>query len=185
LTGISRADRWPELRTTALESVLSVARSLADFSVVDLGFALESDEELSFDTLAPRRNGATLAILDNADVVLAVGSADPIGIQRLIRGLAELREADITAPVWIVLNRVRRGPVPGEPGAELDTALERFAGQRSAAQLPYDLAGLDAASAIGRTLAEVSPNSPLRRAIIDLASAVAGVSEPARGRRRQ
>jgi len=185
LTGIARADRWPELRTTAIETVLSVSRSLADFTVVDLGFALESDEELSFDTLAPRRNGATLAILDNADVVLAVGSADPIGIQRLIRGLAELREADITAPIWIVLNRVRRGPVPGEPATELDTALERFAGQRSAALLPYDLASLDAAAAIGKTLAEVSPSSPLRRAVIGLASAVAGTPQPARGRRRR
>ena len=185
LTGIARADRWPELRTTAIETVLSVSRSLADFTVVDLGFALESDEELSFDTLAPRRNGATLAILDNANVVLAVGSADPIGIQRLIRGLAELREADITAPIWIVLNRVRRGPVPGEPATELDTALERFAGQRSAALLPYDLASLDAAAAIGKTLAEVSPSSPLRRAVIGLASAVAGIPQPARGRRRR
>jgi Flp pilus assembly CpaE family ATPase len=184
LTGIARADRWPELRTSAIESVLGVSRSLADFTVVDLGFGLESDEELSFDTLAPRRNGATLAILDNADVVLAVGSADPIGIQRLIRGLAELREADITAPIWIVLNRVRRGPVPGEPATELDTALERFVGQRSAALLPYDLASLDAATAIGKTLAEVSPSSPLRRAVIGLASAVAGIPEPARGRRR-
>jgi Flp pilus assembly CpaE family ATPase len=183
LTGIARADRWPELRTTAIEAVLAVSRSLADFTVVDLGFALETDEELSFDTLAPRRNGATLAILDNADVVLAVGSADPIGIQRLIRGLAELREADITAPIWIVLNRVRRGPVPGEPARELDLALERFAGQRSAAQLPYDLAGLDAAAAIGKTLAEASPSSPLRRAVIGLAAAVAGIPEPASGRR--
>jgi Flp pilus assembly CpaE family ATPase len=135
--------------------------------------------------LAPRRNGATLSILDHADVVIAVGSADPIGVQRLIRGLTELREAGVAAPVWIVLNRVRKGAVPGDPGTELDSALERFAGQRSAAQLPFDLSNLDAAQAIGKTLAEVSPNSPLRKAVIELARELSGLRAPVRGRRRR
>jgi Mrp family chromosome partitioning ATPase len=79
LTGISRADRWPELRPSALEQVWALARSLAAVTVVDVGFCLEQDEELSFDTAAPRRNGATLATLDAADTVLAVGAADPVG----------------------------------------------------------------------------------------------------------
>ena len=56
--------------------MLDVARSFAELTVVDLGFCLEADEELSFDTAAPRRNGATLAVLENADLVVAVGSAD-------------------------------------------------------------------------------------------------------------
>jgi Flp pilus assembly CpaE family ATPase len=185
LTGISRADRWPEVRSTALQSVLSTARGLADFTVVDVGFALETDEELSFDTLAPRRNGATLAALQEADLVLAIGSADPIGMQRLVRGLDELRAAEIQTPVWIVLNRVRRGPVPGNVEAELNAALQRFAGRPSAALLPYDLAGLDAAAAAGQTLAEAAPASPLRRAVIDLARAMSGVPAPASGRRRK
>ena len=54
--------------------------------VVDCGFSLEADEEISFDTVAPRRNGATLAVLSDADLVLAVGSADPPGMERLVRG---------------------------------------------------------------------------------------------------
>ena len=99
--------------------MLAAARSIADYTVVDCGFCLESDEELSFDTMAPRRNGATLAVLDAADVILAVGSADPIGIQRLVRGLSELRDAEVAAPVWVVLNKVRRSVVPGDPAAEL------------------------------------------------------------------
>jgi Flp pilus assembly CpaE family ATPase len=153
--------------------------------VVDLGFALESDEELSFDTLAPRRNGATLAVLDDADLVLAVASADPVGIQRLVRGLAELREVEVSAPVWIVLNRVRRGPVPGDPATELDAALERFVGQRSAARLPYDRAGLDAAAAQGRLVAEAAPTSPFRAAVTELAAAIAGVPAVSGRRRRR
>jgi Flp pilus assembly CpaE family ATPase len=112
LTGIPIAQRWPEVRATAIAPVLAVARNLAEFTVLDCGFGLETDEELSFDSLAPRRNGATLAALDQADVILAVGAADPIGLQRLVRGLAELRDAQVAAPIWVVLNKVRRGSWP-------------------------------------------------------------------------
>jgi Flp pilus assembly CpaE family ATPase len=185
LTGISRADRWPELRSTALRSVLTVARALADYTVVDVGFALETDEELSFDTLAPRRNGATLAVLEEADLVLAVGSADPIGVQRLVRGLGELRAVAIDTPVWIVLNRVRRSAVPGNPEVELNAALRRFVGQTCAALLPYDLIGLDQAAAAGQTLAEAAPASQLRAAVTGLAEAICGAPAPRRGRRRK
>ena len=116
LTGISRADRWPELRPSALDQVWALARSLAAVTVVDLGFCLEQDEELSFDTSAPRRNGATLATLGAADTVLAVGAADPVGMQRLLRGLTQLNEAVPGALPRVVMNRVRRGAVGADPG---------------------------------------------------------------------
>jgi Flp pilus assembly CpaE family ATPase len=184
LTGIGLASRWPELRPPAVVSVLATARALVDYTVVDCGFALEADEELSFDTLAPRRNGVTLAVLDEADLVLAVGGADPISVQRLIRGLAELREAEVAAPVWVVLNRVRAGVVPGDPPRELRAALERFAGRTPAALLPYDRRGTDAAMAGGRLLSEAAPSSPLRAAFAELAGAVAGIGQPVSPRRR-
>ena len=183
LTGIPRAERWPELRPAALDTVLAAARQLADFTVLDCGFSLESDEELSFDSMAPRRNGVTLAALDAADVIVAVGSADPIGLQRLVRGLAELREAEVAAPIWVLLNRVRRGVVPGDPAAELTAALDRFTGRAPAGLLPYDLDAVDAALAAGKTLGEARPNSPLRLSIMEVANAMAGA--PARSRRRR
>lgn len=185
LTGIPRADRWPELRPSALDAVLAAARGLAEYTVVDCGFALEADEELSYDSLAPRRNGATLAALASADLVLAVGSADPIGLQRLVRGLAELRDAEIEAPVWVVLNRVRSGVVPGKPETELAAALQRFAGRSPAALLDYDLDSVDAALSTGKTLAEIRPNSSLRRGLVELAAAVADGDEVAGTTRRR
>jgi Flp pilus assembly CpaE family ATPase len=185
LTGIPMAARWPDLRTSAIPAVLAAARALAQCTVVDCGFSLETDEELSYDSLAPRRNGATLAVLDNADVVLAVGSADPIGMQRLIRGLGELREAEVRTKVRVVLNRVRRGVVPGDPRAELTAALDRFAGHRPAAQLPYDLDALDAALVNGRLVAEVKPNCAFRKAARDLAADVAAPVLPAAAPQRR
>jgi Flp pilus assembly CpaE family ATPase len=186
LTGIPLASRWPELRPSAIAPVLAAARGLADFTVVDCGFCLETDEELSFDTLAPRRNGATLAVLDDADLIVVVGAADPIGMQRLVRGLAELRDTEVPGPLWVVLNRVRDGVVPGDTAAELTAALERFAGRAPAALLPADARALDAALATGRLLSESSPGSPLRRAVAELAGGLAGVpvAVPRRRRRR-
>jgi Flp pilus assembly CpaE family ATPase len=185
LTGIPIASRWPELRPAAVSAVLAAARLLADYTIVDVGFCLETDEELSFDTLAPRRNGATLAVLDDADVVLAVGAADPIGMQRLIRGLSDLRDAEVSAQLRVVLNRVRSGAVPGNPEAELPAALERFSGHRPAALLPVDYRAVDLALANGRLLSESSPGSPLRRAVIELAAELTGHRVPERRRRRR
>jgi Flp pilus assembly CpaE family ATPase len=184
LTGVPLAARWPELRPAAIEAVLGVARELADFTVVDCGFCLETDEELSFDTLAPRRNGATLAVLAAADAIVVVGAADPIGMQRLVRALSDLRELDVAGRIWVVLNKVRGGVVPGNTAAELAGALQRFAGCTPAGLLPFDPAALDAALATGRTLGEARPASPLRRAVAELAASLTGV--PARtGRRRR
>lgn len=185
LTGISRADRWPELRPAAIEAVFEVARGMVDYTVVDLGFAVDSDEELSFDTVAPRRNGATLAALAAADLVLVIGSAEPTGMQRLVRGLAELRELGSAAPSWVVLNRVRDGVIAGSTETELTDALRRFTGRPAAALLPYDRDGLDRALRDGRMLSESAPQSPLRHALVGLASAVSGrPTSTGRGRRR-
>ena len=156
---------------------LSIVREKAAARRIRL--ALETDEELSFDSLAPRRNGATLAVLDDADAVLVVGAADPIGMQRVVRGLAELRDAEVAATPSVVLNKVRRGVVPGDPRAELSAALELFSGVTPAALLPYDRESLDAALATGRSLGEARPSSPLRKAIAEFAAQLAGAGDTA------
>ncbi|HEX6935594.1 MAG TPA: chromosome partitioning protein [Actinomycetes bacterium] len=183
LTGISRADRWPELRPAALEQVWELARSLAAVTVVDCAFCLEQDEELSFDTSAPRRNGATLATLAQADVVLAVGTGDPVGMQRLVRGISQLREAVPGVLPRVVVNRVRRSAVGPEPQAQFREALHRYASVRDVTFVPEDREGLDAAVLRARPLAEVSPDSPAREAIAALAAGLVGRSVPRRRRR--
>jgi len=182
LTGISRADRWPELRPAALEQVWALARSLAAVTVVDLGFCLEQDEELSFDTAAPRRNGATVATLLAADVVLAVGSADPVGMQRLVRGLTGLREAAPGVLPRVVVNRVRRSAVGADPEAQLAEALERYAGVRDVAFVPDDRDAMDASLLQARALCESSPDSPARRALAGIAAGLVGRPAPKRKR---
>jgi MinD-like ATPase involved in chromosome partitioning or flagellar assembly len=182
LTGIARAERWHELRPHALETVWSLARSLATLTVVDCGFGLEQDEELSYDTAAPRRNGATLATLEAADTVVAVATADPVGLQRFVRGLAELRDVCDREPL-VVINRVRGGVVGAQPEREIRNALERYARVHDAIFVPLDVRGFDAAVAAGRTLVEAAPWSPARPPLRALAAQLAGVPAPLQRRR--
>ena len=169
LTGIARADRWPEVRPSAIPGVLDTARRMAPLTVIDCAFALEADEEISYDTMAPRRNGATLALLAAADVVLAVGSCDPAGLERLIRGLAELAEVLPTATPRVVLNRCRPSVGSTDQAA---AAVDRFAGVQVLARLPEDRAGTDSAWRAGVSLAQAAPRSPLRAAIGELLGAL-------------
>jgi MinD-like ATPase involved in chromosome partitioning or flagellar assembly len=183
LTGIARADRWPELRPSALDVVLTLARSLAAVTVVDCGFALEQDEELVYDTMAPRRNGATVAVLEQADIVVVVGTADPVGLQRLVRGLSELKETVPGLAPTVVVNRLRASAIPGDTEAEVRAALRRYAGIEQLWVVPQDTEAVDAALAVGRTLTEAAPGSPARQAIQRIAAALIGVPAPARRRR--
>jgi Flp pilus assembly CpaE family ATPase len=177
LTGIPKAERWPELRAAPLEHVLSLARRLVRFTVVDCGFSLEDDEELSYDTLAPRRNAATLTSLSVADAVMAVGAGDPIGLQRLVRGLQELGTVASPTPT-VVVNRVRASAVGSHPQRRIGEALTRFAGIDDLRFVPDDPATLDEALLTGRLLAESAPDSDVRQSIRALASEVCGVAVP-------
>ncbi len=183
LTGIGRADRWPELRPASLDVVLSLATSLAAVTVLDCGFCLEQDEELSYDLAVPRRNGATLAVLERAETVLAVGTADPVGLQRLVRGLADLKETVPGLRPTVVVNRLRASAVPGDAEAEVRAALSRYAGVEDVVFVPHDVGGVDAAVAAGRTLAEAAAGSPARQALQGLAASLVGAAAPARKRR--
>ena len=179
LTGLTRADRWPELRAAALTVVLERCREIADVVVVDAGFCLEADEELSFDTMAPRRNAATLRSLELADRVFAVGSADTIGMPRLVRALAELERAVPSASPTVVFNKVRASALGRFPERALREAWERFGpGIPIGAMIPHDAAVADAALLGGSVLLESSPESQIRTSIAGL------VCTPAQRNRR-
>lgn len=172
LTGITRADRWTELRAAALALVLERAKEVADVVVVDTGFCLEADEELSFDTMAPRRNAATLRSLELADTVLAVGSADSIGVPRLVRGLAELDAAVPGIRPEVVMNKVRAAAVGRSPERQLREAWDRYGPATGIkAFLPSDPEAADTALLSGSLLLEAAPDSRLRSGIAALVCA--------------
>ncbi|WP_438855296.1 AAA family ATPase [Agromyces sp. M3QZ16-3] len=164
-TGLVGPSRWPELSQERVDEALRVMRARFEFVVVDVGFSLERDEELTSDPFAPRRNAATFSALAAADRVVAIGLADPVGLSRLLRGHAELVEHVDPERIDVVVNRVRTSALGIDAHAQVRQTLRRFAGLGDAVLLPHDGRATDAAILTARTLRDAAPRSPLRGAL--------------------
>ncbi len=182
VTGLPRADRWREVRAAQVEQLLERARGFGHV-VVDAGFSLEEDAGADFGG-RPGRNALTLAALDVAEEVVVVGSADPVGLARLARGLVDLRDRVAGAPVRVVVNRMRSSI--GWSEKEIAGMVEGFSRVAGLHFLPEDRVGLDRALVSGRPLADVG-DSALVQGLSTLADAVLPTSvRPAQsGKRRQ
>jgi hypothetical protein len=143
LTGIPEAQRWTELAPESTRTVLTTTRASWDVTVVDVAFCLEEDEEISSDLFAPRRNGATLACLAEADVVVGVSGCDSLSLSRYILAMPRLREVIGNTPVVTVVNRLRSSAAGLAPEASVRETLQRFAGIGDALCVPDDTELLD------------------------------------------
>jgi MinD-like ATPase involved in chromosome partitioning or flagellar assembly len=132
---------------------------------VDTGSSLENDEEISSDLFAPRRNAATISALREADEVIAVGSADPVGLSRFLRAHADLVETLETERVTVVMNKIRASAIGLNPAGQVAQTLQRFGGIASPVLVPHDQSSLDAAILDGKTLLDSAPKSAARMAI--------------------
>lgn len=168
LTGIGRPSRWPELSGERVDAVIEQCREWVDVTVLDTGSSLENDEELQSDVFAPRRNGATLAALAAADLVVAVGAADPVGLSRFLRAHLDLVDACTTDRIVVAMNRVRASAIGAGPARQVTQTLSRFGGIEAPVIIPNDPNAFDAAILAGITLAEAAPKSTARVAIQQL-----------------
>ncbi len=166
VTGLPRADRWREVRGDTVEHLVSLGRERGDV-VLDTGFCLEEDPTHDYGRAA--RNELTLTALDVADEIVVVGSADPVGLARLARGLVDLRSIVESTPVRVVVNRMR--PSLGWSEREVTAMISGFLRPASVHFVPDDQAAADRALVAGRTLVE-SGDSALARALGQVADAL-------------
>lgn len=183
LTGIGRPSRWPELSSDRVTATLDACRDWCDVVVVDAGFNLESDEELSSDIFAPRRNAATIAALRAADRVVAVGAADPLGLARFLRTYPDLVEVAADIPIQVLITRVRSSILGLDPAGQVRHTLDRFAGIRDAVLIDDDPAAADVALLRALPVPIAAPKSALRAGVADLADAL-GYAVPRASTRR-
>ncbi len=182
VTGLPRPDRWTEVRPGTVEALLEAAARRGHV-VVDTGFGLVED---AADLGRPGRDLLTVEALGAADEVLVVGTADPVGLSRLARGLVELREVVGPVPVRLVVNRMR--PTLGWSERDVAAMVEGFGHPVSLHFLPDDRDAVDRALVTGRTLTESAPDSSVVRALGAVADAVVpptGVPAQRRGRLRR
>jgi MinD-like ATPase involved in chromosome partitioning or flagellar assembly len=175
VTGLPRADRWAELRPGLVAELADVGRSQGHV-VIDTGFSLEDGGDPAGPV--PGRAGRdqpTLEALAEADDVLVVGTAGPVGLARLARGLADLRE-HTPRPPYVVVNRMR--PSLGWSEREIVAMLSGVVTTAGIRFLPDDSATVDRAAVAGRSLIEEAPDAALTRALAalvdEIAPAVAG-----------
>lgn len=166
LTGLNRPGRWPELSHARVLAALEACRGWVDDTVVDTAASLERDEEIVSDLVdGPRRNAATLAAVEAADVVLAVVAADPVGVSRFVRNWPDLRAAAGTTPVRVVVNKIRAGALGVDARGQVRRTLERYTGVTDVSFVPWDARGTDAALLAARPIAHVAPRSAVPTAV--------------------
>lgn len=165
VTGLPRPDRWTEVRSQTLTTVLDVAAGLTPLVVVDAGFGLDT-RAAEGRPAPPSRDRLSMAVLEHADDLVVVAAADPVGLTRLARSLLDLRAVRPGGPAVVVVNRMR----PGLGWSERDVVdmVARVAPDARVTFLPEDRAAADKALVGGRTLTE-SGDGPLRRAVARLA----------------
>jgi MinD-like ATPase involved in chromosome partitioning or flagellar assembly len=180
VTGLPRPDRWLEVRPGVVGHLLDVARRSGQV-VVDTGFSLEDDP--AGDLMSrPGRNQLTLEALDVADEIVVVGSADPVGLSRLARGLVDLRDRVPGAPVRVVVNRMRSSL--GWTERDITGMVEGFARLAGVHFVPDDRAAADRALVSGSSVVD-QPDSALATSITAVADAlVPRVPTDRHGRRR-
>jgi len=188
LTGLNRPGRWPELSEQRVGGALEACRAWVDDTIVDVAASLEQDEEIVSDLAGPRRNAAALAAVRAADLIVAVASADPVGMARFVRGYADLRATVGATPVVVVVNRLRAGVLGIDPRGQVRATLDRFCGIRDVWFVPLDTKATDAAMLAARPVQEVAARSSLsasvRRLVGEAIAPVPPASPPVARRRR-
>lgn len=167
VTGLPRADRWREVRPAHVEQLLEAARGLGEV-VLDTGFSIEDDQAADLGG-RPARNTLTLGALEQADEVVVVGGADPVGLTRLARALVDLRERADGTPVRVVVNRMRSSI--GWSEKDIAGMVEGFSRVAGLHFLPDDAPLVDRSLVAGRPVVELGESS-LARSLAALADAV-------------
>lgn len=170
LAGLPRAELWPEIGEEAWRAVLAAAATQFDVVIVDVAAPIEEDEELVVDRIPFRRNAMTTTALDEADSVVLVANADPVGLRRAVLAHRTLvARSEHRAPVVVAMNRVPRS---ARRLQDCSRAVGEWVGNAPAAFLP-DEPALRRVVWEGRPLHEVAPRSRWLRELRALLDEVA------------
>ncbi|MDH6531806.1 MinD-like ATPase involved in chromosome partitioning or flagellar assembly [Aurantimicrobium minutum] len=173
LTGIVRSDRWPELSAERIKAALSFLGGSFEFIVADVGFNLETDEEITSDLFAPRRNAATLTVVKAAQRVVQVAGADAVSVARFIRAHSVLLEDFPEAQRIVVLNKVR-GALTRLGSADPVASLSRYAGIHHPIEIRWDEKAVASAAHTGIPVRVAGTGSAIAKDFTALAAAIDG-----------
>lgn len=167
LGGISRADRWVDVRPAAVDRVWAAAREAFDAVVVDVGFCLEVDATPG--AWGRQRNAAAVSAVAEADHLIAVGQDSVLGAARLISAWPGVEERTGARGTTLVCNRSTR------QARQWRSAVGLSLPPLPVIEVPDDLRAVRASWRQGRSLGQTARRSRARRAMAAIASrAVSG-----------
>lgn len=170
LPGLLRPELWGEVTAFGWSELLTAARNGFSNTVLDVGFCLERPRPVQE---GPGRNDVAIAALEQADRIVAVLRADPIGIRSFLWAFTDHRDLlDLDRSV-VVVNRVR----PGEE-AEVARFLRRHLGRPPLALVPDRPDHVVPAVWEGIPILAAHPSSPISSAVREIAAALGGQVQP-------
>ena len=167
LAGITMVNRWPEIGFENLRTLIQFARAQFDFVLVDVGASLETSVVDS--RLIIERNAATLAALSIATHVIAITTADVVGLNRFIWASANLRELKLKAKTHVVVNRFNQEVLGRKAVAEVSEAIARFAEHETSVFIEEDCNLFARSLREGVPVALVGKNSAAKQAVAQFA----------------
>lgn len=170
LTGLGRSGRWRELPVASMNKVWEVCRHTAEYTVVDLSGGLEEERVEDF-AMEPDHDAVAAALLEQADLTLIVGAADPVGIRRLIQLLNSNRQA-VGGRSQVVVNRVRASTAGADPNTAIGSVLARYTSASDIVYVPADYRLFDKALMQAQPVAVVESRSAAAKSIAKLAKLV-------------
>ena len=166
MTGLSAAQRWPEVSFDRLSRLIELARSSFEFVVIDIASVI--DQSVGNVVSGALRDQAALAALEASNQVLHIATADPVAIQRHIMAFEQLAELQLSAEVHTLVNRLRASVIGSNPRQQISDTLLRFANIEVSSFIPDDPVATDRAIRESTPLALSSRKSPARQAIAAL-----------------
>ena len=165
MTGLRAANRWPELTREKIQSLVSIAKQHFDYVVMDVS----ADIEVGIRQIGGvvDRNCASRTALEVADQAIAVFSADPIGVRRLVDSFQNLSE--LFAKPLLVANRLRASSLGPSARQQIEDAVMQLCRHEVAAFVALDIDSCDKALMQAVPLAMMKRTSKARQAIAQLA----------------
>jgi MinD-like ATPase involved in chromosome partitioning or flagellar assembly len=129
------------------------------------------------------RNSATLAALSVADHVVALTSADVIGLNRFIWASGQLRELKLEGKVHIVVNRLNQDVLGKKASGEVAQTIRQFVEQEVAIFIEEDQVLFARALRDGVPINLVGKNSSVKQAVAQFVLSNL-LNSPSKSRRR-
>lgn len=163
LAGLTMVNRWPEIGFENMRQLLWLARGLFDFVLVDVASSLETS--LVDARMLSERNSATLAALSAADHLVAVTTADVVGLNRFVWASGQLRDLKLAATLHVVVNRLNQDALGKKAAAEVAQTIRQFAEHEVAAFIEEDARLFARALRDGVPISLVGKNSSAKQAV--------------------